>query len=116
MKCIVYNLDAPQDSPLAQEFFCGVNGEFFKGKTGEVVNLPEYAIEALNNACMTFMEKDRAGNTIEKKIPRFKVILLEAKKEEPTEPIQPPQLYICDVCGKEFTTPIALEGHKRSHK
>jgi hypothetical protein len=34
--------------------------------------------------------------------------------EEPETPKNEP--YVCDVCGKSFKTPLALSGHKRSHK
>lgn len=38
----------------------------------------------------------------------------EALKQEPTKQAPIEKIYACDRCGKEFTHPLALSGHKRS--
>jgi len=56
----------------------------------------------------------RGGNGYQDFVPD--PVAVEVKKVEPIEVIKPSTSYKCDEC--EFTTnfPVALAGHKRSHK
>ena len=117
MKCIVYNLETGSES--IKEFWCAVNGVVYKGPFNEVVDLPEEAIDVLNNAVVDTMA-DKDGKKQRIITPRFRVVVVEPAKnagdEMVTTTTAPKESFVCDVCGKEFQSQFALEGHKRSHK
>lgn len=110
MKYIVYYMDSPQGSQVAQEFFVMVNGVGWRGKCGVEVELPEEALEALNNAVI-----DRTvlidGVETREIIPRYRVIPVGSGRTEG----QSSKLYMCQECGKEFKDEKALEEHGQTH-
>lgn len=112
MKCIVYNLENPNQAS-GRYFYVSVNGESIKGECGKEVDLPESHIEVLNQTRITTHIRTNSG-IITQERQRFRVVVLEDNKPIP-EPLSA-TVFLCDECGKEFTSKIALEGHKRSHK
>jgi len=121
MKCIVYNLENRATEPgVESEFFCGVNGEFYRGKCGEVVDLPEEAINVLNSSVIIKTRKIN-GVISEEKIYRYMVKVLEPMTK--VEEVKAPEIqqneegkFVCEVCGKDFNSKNALFLHKRIHE
>lgn len=112
MKCIVYNLENPNQAS-GRHFYVNVNGVAIKGECGKEIDLPEEHIAVLNQTKITTYIRTNSGVITQEK-QRYRAVVIEENKPIP-EPLSATS-FICDECGKEFATKIALEGHKRSHK
>lgn len=54
------------------------------------------------------------GTTIGKE--RSIQLLQEGWESRDVEKVEPPEVFVCDVCEKDFKLKMHLENHKRSHK
>lgn len=44
------------------------------------------------------------------------IAIAQGRQDTPPQPAPALKSYICEECGKSLSTPLALSGHKRSHK
>ncbi len=87
MKCIVYNLEDPNQ----KEFYIGVNGANVQGQCGVEIDLGKAFIEVLENAIVETPVIDsitkkivlnKNNRAMIERVPRFKVVFSEAEVAE----------------------------------
>jgi len=104
------------DDQNAKDFFVSVNGNNAQGMLGVEIDLKDEFIAVLEDAIIETEYPDGNGGKKTERKSRFVVNYLKPKAPAADPEAKAAKVYACDICGKEFSSPLALSGHKTTHK